>query len=76
MPTSNARLSISVLVQVVALTLLRNLSPDLASIPPEVLAVPKNMKLLAVPLFELYDNSQRYVLPFHADRLILLQSSP
>lgn len=26
----------------------------------EVLAVPKNMKLLAVPLFELYDNSQRY----------------
>ncbi|SNX82045.1 probable CF25 - polyadenylation factor [Melanopsichium pennsylvanicum] len=25
-----------------------------------VLAVPKNMKLLAVPLFELYDNSQRY----------------
>jgi len=26
----------------------------------EVLSVPKNMKLLAVPLFELYDNSQRY----------------
>ena len=26
----------------------------------EILAVPKNMKLLAVPLFELYDNSQRY----------------
>ena len=26
----------------------------------EVLAVPKNMKLLAVPLFELYDNSGRY----------------
>ncbi|PWN53750.1 cleavage and polyadenylation specificity factor, 25 kDa subunit [Violaceomyces palustris] len=25
-----------------------------------VLAVPKNMKLLAVPLFELYDNSARY----------------
>ncbi|KAI5288102.1 hypothetical protein KEM52_001303, partial [Ascosphaera acerosa] len=25
-----------------------------------VLSVPKNMKLLAVPLFELYDNSQRY----------------
>ncbi|PWN45186.1 cleavage and polyadenylation specificity factor, 25 kDa subunit [Ceraceosorus guamensis] len=24
------------------------------------LSVPKNMKLLAVPLFELYDNSQRY----------------
>lgn len=28
--------------------------------PPEVLSVPKNMKLLAVPLFELYDNTQRY----------------
>ncbi len=27
---------------------------------PEVLSVPKNMKLLAVPLFELYDNTQRY----------------
>lgn len=27
----------------------------------EVLAVPKNMKLLAIPLFELYDNSARYV---------------
>ena len=26
----------------------------------EVLAVPKNMKLLAVPLFELYDNTARY----------------
>lgn len=26
----------------------------------EVLAVPKNMKLLAIPLFELYDNSARY----------------
>ena len=25
-----------------------------------VLSVPKNMKLLAVPLFELYDNTQRY----------------
>jgi hypothetical protein len=25
-----------------------------------VLAVPKNMKLLAIPLFELYDNSARY----------------
>ncbi|SPO32324.1 probable CF25 - polyadenylation factor [Ustilago trichophora] len=33
----------------------------LVTIPPtKVLAVPKNMKLLAVPLFELYDNSQRY----------------
>ncbi|UZJ54865.1 hypothetical protein CBS101457_004185 [Exobasidium rhododendri] len=28
--------------------------------PTKILAVPKNMKLLAVPLFELYDNSQRY----------------
>lgn len=27
----------------------------------ETLSVPKNMKLLAVPLFELYDNSQRWV---------------
>ena len=26
----------------------------------EVLSVPKNMKLLAVPLFELYDNTPRY----------------
>lgn len=26
----------------------------------EVLAAPNNMKLLAVPLFELYDNSVRY----------------
>jgi cleavage and polyadenylation specificity factor subunit 5 len=26
----------------------------------EVLSVPKNMKLLAVPLFELYDNAARY----------------
>ncbi|KAG9289183.1 hypothetical protein G9A89_022492 [Geosiphon pyriformis] len=26
----------------------------------KVLSVPKNMKLLAVPLFELYDNAQRY----------------
>lgn len=26
----------------------------------KVLTVPKNMKLLAVPLFELYDNSARY----------------
>lgn len=25
-----------------------------------VLSVPKNMKLLAVPLFELYDNTARY----------------
>ncbi|KAI9250279.1 Cleavage/polyadenylation specificity factor subunit 5 [Sporodiniella umbellata] len=28
--------------------------------PHKVLSVPKNMKLLAVPLFELYDNSARY----------------
>lgn len=28
--------------------------------PLEVLSVPKNMKLLAVPLFELYDNTARY----------------
>jgi cleavage and polyadenylation specificity factor subunit 5 len=26
----------------------------------EMLSVPKNMKLLAVPLFELYDNTARY----------------
>ncbi|PWN99555.1 cleavage and polyadenylation specificity factor, 25 kDa subunit [Tilletiopsis washingtonensis] len=33
----------------------------LVQVPPtKTLAVPKNMKLLAVPLFELYDNSQRY----------------
>ncbi|PWN18315.1 cleavage and polyadenylation specificity factor, 25 kDa subunit [Microstroma glucosiphilum] len=33
----------------------------LVQMPPgKVLAVPKNMKLLAVPLFELYDNSNRY----------------
>jgi cleavage and polyadenylation specificity factor subunit 5 len=25
-----------------------------------VLSVPKNMKLLAIPLFELYDNAVRY----------------
>lgn len=30
------------------------------SIDAEVLSVPKNMKLLAVPLFELYDNTARY----------------
>lgn len=28
--------------------------------PNKVLSVPKNMKLLAVPLFELYDNTARY----------------
>ncbi|KAF7563777.1 hypothetical protein G7046_g298 [Stylonectria norvegica] len=30
------------------------------SMTTEVLSVPKNMKLLAVPLFELYDNTARY----------------
>lgn len=30
----------------------------------EVLAVPKNMKLLAIPLFELYDNAGRSVPTF------------
>lgn len=34
--------------------------PRLTIPSAEVLSVPKNMKLLAVPLFELYDNSQRY----------------
>ncbi|KAL8767544.1 MAG: hypothetical protein Q9194_005950 [Teloschistes cf. exilis] len=29
-------------------------------LPRKVLSVPKNMKLLAVPLFELYDNTARY----------------
>lgn len=33
----------------------------------EVLSVPRNMKLLAVPLFELYDNSARCVAPPRAD---------
>src|SRR5271167_3563714 len=32
----------------------------LALMKAEVLSVPKNMKLLAVPLFELYDNTPRY----------------
>ena len=32
----------------------------IADLYPEVLSVPKNMKLLAVPLFELYDNTARY----------------
>ncbi len=31
-----------------------------ANVSSEVLSVPKNMKLLAVPLFELYDNTARY----------------
>ncbi|KAK0334465.1 hypothetical protein LTR91_016911 [Friedmanniomyces endolithicus] len=40
----------------------------------KVLSVPKNMKLLAVPLFELYDNSQRYgpqlsAIPHYLSRL-------
>lgn len=33
---------------------------DSSRYPLEVLSVPKNMKLLAVPLFELYDNATRY----------------
>lgn len=33
---------------------------DIVLFVPEVLSVPKNMKLLAVPLFELYDNTARY----------------
>lgn len=32
----------------------------LTCVDVEVLSVPKNMKLLAVPLFELYDNTGRY----------------
>jgi cleavage and polyadenylation specificity factor subunit 5 len=32
----------------------------LSRLPAEILSVPKNMKLLAVPLFELYDNTGRY----------------
>ena len=32
----------------------------MAACNAEVLSVPKNMKLLAVPLFELYDNTARY----------------
>lgn len=34
--------------------------PRLTLYLAEVLSVPKNMKLLAVPLFELYDNTARY----------------
>jgi cleavage and polyadenylation specificity factor subunit 5 len=33
---------------------------EMALTRTEVLSVPKNMKLLAVPLFELYDNTPRY----------------
>ncbi|POS84741.1 cleavage and polyadenylation specificity factor, partial [Erysiphe pulchra] len=36
------------------------LSNYLDKVSSEVLSVPKNMKLLAVPLFELYDNTARY----------------
>jgi len=32
----------------------------------EILTVPKNMKLIALPLFELYDNAVRYVTPYHS----------
>jgi cleavage and polyadenylation specificity factor subunit 5 len=35
-------------------------SLDSVNFSLEVLSVPKNMKLLAVPLFELYDNTARY----------------
>lgn len=37
-----------------------NQSKSLLTFAKEVLSVPKNMKLLAVPLFELYDNTARY----------------
>lgn len=38
----------------------RRITEALLMPPTEVLSVPKNMKLLAVPLFELYDNTARY----------------
>ena len=41
---------------------------------PEVLAVPKNMKLLAIPLFELYDNAARYVLGAYTRPSIVLMN--
>ena len=47
----------------------------LIQLPPHrVLSVPKNMKLLAIPLFELYDNTQRYgpqlsAIPHYLSRL-------
>jgi len=45
----------------VRFTLIIPLMPKLKAHPSaEVLAVPKNMKLLAIPLFELYDNAARY----------------
>ena len=41
--------------------MMRNAFADLfVCLVLEVLSVPKNMKLLAVPLFELYDNTARY----------------
>jgi len=40
---------------------LRYSSYSYSQLPTEVLAVPKNMKLLAIPLFELYDNAARCV---------------
>ncbi|KAG8935276.1 hypothetical protein FRC01_003026 [Tulasnella sp. 417] len=40
----------------------------------EVLAVPKNMKLLAIPLFELYDNAARYVVRLLCGALCLVNS--
>ena len=43
----------------VSLVLVRVSMPDEVFRKTEVLAVPKNMKLLAIPLFELYDNAAR-----------------
>ena len=40
--------------------IIRQSKHDVDRINAEVLSVPKNMKLLAVPLFELYDNTARY----------------
>lgn len=42
------------------LCIIPNRPTNVDTSPTEVLSVPKNMKLLAVPLFELYDNAQRY----------------
>ncbi|KAJ3563631.1 hypothetical protein NP233_g8811 [Leucocoprinus birnbaumii] len=43
---------------------------------PEVLAVPKNMKLLAIPLFELYDNAARYDTTSSINDRLFTLSSP
>lgn len=40
----------------------------------EVLAVPKNMKLLAIPLFELYDNAARYAIASSLVQYLLILS--